>query len=752
VRGKTIIVTSLLAIVFGILFFFTIGNSFATTENGENSGFDTYTNSDFKIQIQHPKNWDEVEEDLPQYSIVEFTAPDTKDTVQPAGLLVAEIKLSNGTSLDEFVDFFFKDRYKSPTDYKLISTSDATLGGMSAKQFVLYDYDKSLIPGLSGTTLKVMRVLALDNDTGTGYTMKYWSEPGLFNKYLKTAQKIIDSFELMDTGVESGPFVPEIQTTSSDPLQKENLEFTDLNNKFVSKWGTLGSGEGQFNQPVDLAVNSDNGLIYVADLQNNRIQIFDSDHNFVSQWGSYGSEYGQFVHPGGVAVSPWGEVFVTDIDNGRIQKFDLNGTFISKWGEPGTEQGQFNGPGDITFDPSGKFIFISDTDNNRIQKFGANGTFVTEWGSLGTRDGQFNHPTGISFDTVDQFLYVADTNNDRIQKFDSNGKFISKTGTSGNSDGEFKRPTSIAVDSANRILYVADTNNHRIQKFDLTGKFIAAWGSQGISNGQFNRPTGLGFESPNTVYVVDNQNNNIQVFSAPIETGSSSQPNQEFSASNQEISSDEGREEENSEIESVTQQGGPIDISRLPERITVSEGGYDNELVLVSAVSETEVLPVDNELSVRDYSFEVSDWNPKIIFQFLEGSESSLINIKQVVIGQIKHYSAPEDILEDATLWQNVPLNQEVVLKLPDNGINFMIVQAQFSDGVTGIYSGMFDLKTFLDKASDADLLRDDLKENRNWKVMKSTDPDLEKDIEFWQVAQEITCNNLKEFGFESCK
>jgi hypothetical protein len=205
-------------------------------------------------------------------------------------------------------------------------------------------------------------------------------------------------------------------------------------------------------------------------------------------------------------------------------------------------------------------------------------------------------------------------------------------------------------------------------------------------------------------------------------------------------------------MNSLSQSVSPIDPSTLPERITVSESGYDNELPLVTAVSETEVLPVNNEFAIKDYSFEISDWNPKMIFQFMEGSETSLINIKQVLIGQIKQYSSPEDILEQATLWQKVPLNQEVVLKLPDKGINFMIVQAQFTNGVTGIYSGMFDLKTILDKASDADLLKDDLKENRDWKIMKSIKSNLNKDVEFWQVAQEIACNDLKEFGFESCQ
>jgi hypothetical protein len=120
-------------------------------------------------------------------------------------------------------------------------------------------------------------------------------------------------------------------------------------------------------------------------------------------------------------------------------------------------------------------------------------------------------------------------------------------------------------------------------------------------------------------------------------------------------------------------------------------------------------------------------------------------------VGQIKKYSSPEDALEQAVLWQNVPLNQEVVLKLPDKGLNFMIVQAQFANGATGIYSGAFDLKTFLSKSSDASLLKDDLRENRDWKVMKSSKPNLKKNIEFWQMAQGIVCNDLKDYGFETC-
>ena len=48
----------------------------------------------------------------------------------------------------------------------------------------------------------------------------------------------------------------------------------DLSGKFVAKFGTEGSGIGEFNRPVSAAVLSD-GKIVVCDLGNSRVQIFE---------------------------------------------------------------------------------------------------------------------------------------------------------------------------------------------------------------------------------------------------------------------------------------------------------------------------------------------------------------------------------------------------------------------------------------------------------------------------------------------
>ena len=101
----------------------------------------------------------------------------------------------------------------------------------------------------------------------------------------------------------------------------------------------------------------------------------------ISKWGSYGMANGQFDAPFSATVDSSGNVFVADTINNRIQKFQLSnpcpaGTtqvvsgvcFVTTWGSQGTADGQFNYPYGIAVDSSGN-VFVADGHNNRIQKF-----------------------------------------------------------------------------------------------------------------------------------------------------------------------------------------------------------------------------------------------------------------------------------------------------------------------------------------------------------------------------------------------
>jgi sugar lactone lactonase YvrE len=99
----------------------------------------------------------------------------------------------------------------------------------------------------------------------------------------------------------------------------------DKNGAFISQWGGQGSGNGQFEYPSAVAIDAA-GNVYVAEQEeiwggNHRIQKFEKDGNFISKWGSEGSGDGEFSYPSAVAVDRAGNVYVADSGNDRIQRF-----------------------------------------------------------------------------------------------------------------------------------------------------------------------------------------------------------------------------------------------------------------------------------------------------------------------------------------------------------------------------------------------------------------------------------------------
>ena len=72
---------------------------------------------------------------------------------------------------------------------------------------------------------------------------------------------------------------------------------------FERMWPTL-EQPWYFFQPEDVAVDG-SGNVYVVDTVNYRIQKFDSDGTFLTKWGSKGSGDGEFFGPRGLEVD-WG--------------------------------------------------------------------------------------------------------------------------------------------------------------------------------------------------------------------------------------------------------------------------------------------------------------------------------------------------------------------------------------------------------------------------------------------------------------
>lgn len=243
----------------------------------------------------------------------------------------------------------------------------------------------------------------------------------------------------------------------------------DSSGSHVATIGQKGIGNGEFYKPYDVAVSRD-GHIYVADSWNHRIHKFSADGEFLLRWGATGSGWGSpgsgdgfFNNPVALAVAPDNRVFVVDQLNHRVQIFTASGQFLSKFGGFGSGPGQFNEPSDIAITDDGT-VYVVDRSNHRVQKFDGDGHYLAQWGELDDwwtkTDGRFLNPSTIAI-APDGAVYIG--SDSRIQKFDGNGNFLGKFEDYGSGPGEFFAADGLAV-ASDGTLYLADARNNRIQR------------------------------------------------------------------------------------------------------------------------------------------------------------------------------------------------------------------------------------------------------------------------------------------------
>ena len=139
--------------------------------------------------------------------------------------------------------------------------------------------------------------------------------------------------------------------------------------KFDSGGGYLGQFDPQahpFGNAYDVAVDSA-GVVYVSDVLNagtgNWIARFDSSGGYLGYFGSTGSGDGQFQLPFGVAVDSDAQiVYVDDFGHGRMEMFDTSGGFLGAFASGLSESRG------VAVDPVTGDIYV--TDGSTVQKWG----------------------------------------------------------------------------------------------------------------------------------------------------------------------------------------------------------------------------------------------------------------------------------------------------------------------------------------------------------------------------------------------
>jgi DNA-binding beta-propeller fold protein YncE len=101
---------------------------------------------------------------------------------------------------------------------------------------------------------------------------------------------------------------------------------------------------------------------------NFRVQVFNPDGSFLTSFGKVGDGSGNFSKPKGVAVDSEEHIYVVDSHFENVQIFDRDGNLLLVFGGSGNGKGEFTLPAGIFIDSSDR-IYVADSYNNRIQIF-----------------------------------------------------------------------------------------------------------------------------------------------------------------------------------------------------------------------------------------------------------------------------------------------------------------------------------------------------------------------------------------------
>ena len=190
-----------------------------------------------------------------------------------------------------------------------------------------------------------------------------------------------------------------------------------------------------FNQPTDVAWDSQGNSYFSDGYVNSRVGKANARGEWVSSWGSLGSGPGQFDTPHGVAVSPKDEVYVADRGNRRIQVFDTEGKFLRQFTidvpvdltrgkitfgaeTPNAKTGSQapGAPDALCMTPGpNPVLFVGDLYPSRVYKVSLEGKVLGVFGQPGRNLGEFGWIHAIACPSENE-IYVGELINWRVQK------------------------------------------------------------------------------------------------------------------------------------------------------------------------------------------------------------------------------------------------------------------------------------------------------------------------------------------------
>ena len=197
-------------------------------------------------------------------------------------------------------------------------------------------------------------------------------------------------------------------------LNSGRLLIGDRKNREVAIYDTkgakttlLGTGGGEFGDPIDIDVDRSLQRIYVLDAKHNHVRSFKWDGQPLTTIGTKGLLGGQFMSPASLTVhAPTGDLLVSDSVNHRVEVFDKFGVYLYSIGIYGDDPGQLFRPSGIAVDGQGR-VLVADSWQGWVQAFNRAGTYLGRCVDYGQTDGHLLTPGDLVVDAANRLIATS---------------------------------------------------------------------------------------------------------------------------------------------------------------------------------------------------------------------------------------------------------------------------------------------------------------------------------------------------------
>ncbi len=294
-------------------------------------------------------------------------------------------------------------RYTRPGDPEILEVTDAITGGKQTVTGVAGEFARIIIG--AGNTISFVNPVAVGGVRDQLYVVD--AALKAVYRYDLTTKSIVSLGQAgaQFIGEPSGIYVESnLSFYICDPAGKQVLYF-DAEGNFVRRYTDFAN----MARPVDVVVDEDRELVYVADGTYSRIVVFSKFGQALTAIGDRGKGPGKFRVITAIARVK-NSLYVSDRLELPLQEIDLaTGAFRYSFG-----QGQIVWPTSIVVDRQNR-IFVSDRSDDTIKVFDDIRLMATI-GGRGSAPGRFRLVTDMWLSDAG-LLFVADSLNRRVQVF-----------------------------------------------------------------------------------------------------------------------------------------------------------------------------------------------------------------------------------------------------------------------------------------------------------------------------------------------